>query len=427
MRPRRRSARGHLQRHVFFFFALAIIVSAALAAVVVAAFSPGRDAFRDQLVGAQRFAAERFGEVWSDPAELRALGRAVQRDLRVNLVFYELDGRVVERFGVCTDPDFSFFALEDGRRVGKVEACDEFHSRGRGHAFIVGLLAVVLVMWTAAGLIARRLTRPLEHLIRVTRAIGSGRLQDRVRLPHFHAGELKVLADSVSEMAVRIERQLRDQRELLAAVSHELRTPLGHLRILSELLRDSGAKPELLAEIDQEISEVDALVDQLLASSKLDFQSLDRRKLNAKDVAERALERAGLGASLLKAETPAPMLSGDPSLLQRALANLLRNAEEHAGGATELRVFSEPNQVCFEVCDAGPGFGGASPDQLFSAFFRKEHRSGTPSLGLGLALVKRIAEAHGGRAWARSLSKGAAVGFSVRRDLGGPSDGEPPA
>jgi signal transduction histidine kinase len=105
------------------------------------------------------------------------------------------------------------------------------------------------------------------------------------------------------------------------------------------------------------------------------------------------------------------VLEGDPTLLQRALSNLLENARVHAGGVTRLRVDAPDGVVRFAVEDAGPGLS-AEGERTFQPFQRGEASDG---LGLGLALVRRIAEAHGGSAFAENRPEGGArVGFTVR-------------
>jgi two-component system OmpR family sensor kinase len=279
------------------------------------------------------------------------------------------------------------------------------------------LLGVVL--WMASGIIAWRLTRPLLQVIRVTRDIRDGKLESRMELGR-HAGELGVLAESVNDMAARIEKQIADQRELLAAVSHEIRTPLGHMRILLESARERQVDPAMVADLEREVLEVDRLVAQLLAGSRLDFGTLDRRSLDAADLAALALERAGLAPELLDVTASDVSLAGDPTLLARALANLLDNAERHAGGAVRLAIRADQASVVFEVDDRGPGFAAEDLARAFESFYRGRER-GHGSLGLGLSLVRRIADAHGGRAWAENLPGGGArVAFSVARgDRGG--------
>jgi signal transduction histidine kinase len=261
--------------------------------------------------------------------------------------------------------------------------------RGRGLLF---LFVAGSVLWMMSGGIARRLARPLGELVRVTKEIGAGKLSARAELPHWHMGEIAILAGAINEMATRIERQITDQRELLAGVSHEIRTPLARIRVLLELARERRHDTSAIDEIEAEIMEIDALVGQLLASARLDFAEVSLRPLDAPEVARRALERAGgvqRDDGVLALESPADDLKfeGDPTLLARALANLLDNARRHGGGVTALRVRARTGFVVFEVEDRGPGFAAGAA---------KEGRA-EESLGLGLVLVRRIADAHKGR------------------------------
>ncbi len=280
----------------------------------------------------------------------------------------------------------------------------------------VGLLS----MWMLTGMIAWNITRPLIELVSVTRDLGEGKLDRRMQLSPYaragHHGEVAVLAKSVNDMAERIERQIADQRELLAGVSHELRTPLGHLRVLIDTARERspGHDPALLDELEREVVEIDELVDQLLVHSRLEFDHVDRRPIDPVALAVRALERAGIDASKLDVQTEVESIAGDPTLLGRALANLIGNARVHGRGLESLRVREgEAGELCFEVEDRGPGFAPGETDSAFAAFVQGRERQGG-SLGLGLALVRRIALAHAGRAWARNRTgTGACVGFSV--------------
>jgi two-component system OmpR family sensor kinase len=221
-----------------------------------------------------------------------------------------------------------------------------------------------------------------------------------------------VLARSINYMAGRIERQIGDQRELLAAVSHELRTPLARLRVLLDIGRDRGATPQTWDELERELLEMDHLVGELLASARIDFQALSPRPLDARDAATRALERAGLPPEKLDSDLPAAPFAGDPTLVGRALANLLDNARKHGGGLDRLVVRTRPGFVQFEVLDRGPGFPPELLDRVFQPFVRGAPNPGDPqresSLGLGLALVARIARAHGGSVGASNRSGGGA-------------------
>jgi two-component system, OmpR family, sensor kinase len=236
-----------------------------------------------------------------------------------------------------------------------------------------------------------------------------------VRMPrrHHHFGEAAALAATMNDMAARVQRHLSEQRELLAAVSHEMRTPLARIRLLTELARGQGASDKTLDDLDREVMEMDALVGDLLASSRMDFAALSKRPLDAVETASRALERAGADPAALVVEredgddaSGAELrVDADATLLGRALANLLDNANKHGGGVESLRVKRGNGHVHFEVEDHGDGFGVGEEARIFEPFYRRGENG---SLGLGLALVKRIAEAHGGRAYAENREGGGA-------------------
>jgi signal transduction histidine kinase len=164
----------------------------------------------------------------------------------------------------------------------------------------------------------------------------------------------------------------------------------------------------------------------------LDFGQLTPKVLDAKELAARALERAGLPATLLAMEADEPGLVGDATLLGRALANLLDNARKHGGGAESLRLMArDDGHLAFCVDDRGPGLQPGEEARIFQPFYRKD-RGGEAreagSLGLGLALVQRIARAHGGETFAENRPEGGArVGFTVRKAGPPAAEGRPAA
>ena len=269
-----------------------------------------------------------------------------------------------------------------------------------------------LVLWAVSGKVARRIAQPIYDLVRVTKEIGDGKLSARAGLACGGIDELALLAKSINDMAARIERQLTDQRQLLAEVSHELRTPLARIRLLVEIARSGKLEPANLDEIEREAVEIDALVGELLASARLDFAAMARRPLDAVDLARRAVERAGLPCEKLVVEASETGFEGDATLMARALANLLDNARKHGGCAPVLRVRNRGALVLFEVDDGGPGFPPGEIERMTAALERGERprRATRPegSLGLGLALVHRIARAHEGRLTLENRPEGGA-------------------
>lgn len=411
--------RARLHRRIFVWFGLSILVTALVVSTVVNLV--GGSTWRQEMDKARTFASNRFAEVWEMPERRDELVQGISRDLDVDLELRDASGTLLARTGAgCERPDLSVPIVRSGTQLGLVKAC-YWRSRHRNPwRVILPLLLSGTMLWLLSGAIARRLTRPMDELVRAASALGAGKLEARVKLGRGATGEMGVLAEAFNDMASRIERQLADQRELLAAVSHELRTPLARMRVLTEILRDDGGNPKTLDQVDREVVELDALVGELLASSRLDFGQVTSRPLDAKELAARALERTGLPAELLSVEGVAVALVGDATLLGRALANLLDNARRHGQGVEALRIIERDGRLAFCVDDRGPGLLPGEETRIFAPFYRKD-RGGEAreagSLGLGLALVQRIAKAHGGEAFAENRAGGGArVGFSLQRE-----------
>jgi signal transduction histidine kinase len=271
-------------------------------------------------------------------------------------------------------------------------------------------------LWLLAGLWARRMAQPLRELTLLARDLGEGRLDARARLRHGLTGEVGELTSAINEMAGRLEDKIRAERELLAGVSHELRTPLARARLLVELGRDNAAGGrDVWGELEGELEEMDGLVGDLLASARVDFRALSARALDGV-AAARALLAKYPGVVLDAPEEPLSTRA-DATLLTRALSALLDNARKHAGGATKLSVWRDDGHVVFAIEDAGPGFSPEDLARAFEPFYRGNGQvhDEKRGVGLGLALVKRIAEAHGGRAFAENLPQGGArVGLRLR-------------
>ncbi|MEM1414787.1 MAG: HAMP domain-containing sensor histidine kinase, partial [Myxococcota bacterium] len=354
----------------------------------------------------ERFAIARLEAAWDDEASRRSLVADVERELKVRIALEDASGQPLGA------------SLECARHVERLEV------PGKGAALVCLppppgpsrlLLALGLgagVLFALSGIVARKLARPLRRVARVAERLGEGELDARVGAARWsEESEVGTLARAIDTMAERIETQMREQKELLAAVSHELRTPLGHVRVLLDLARDAPERQHTerqLDEIERELVEMDELVGQLLARSRLDFGRVEPRPVDATDLARRSLERKGLGPERLDAPERVP-IEADATLLARALVNLVDNAEKHGGGLVRLEVEDRGGgAVAFVVEDAGPGFG----DAAFAPFEgADEARAG--GLGLGLHLARRIAQAHGGDVRVESAEPGARVRLEI--------------
>jgi signal transduction histidine kinase len=431
MRHRLRDYVGaHLRRRLFLWFGAIIFVAMALTVSLVHIINrvdARSHAWQHAAHGALAFVAGRFAAVWDDPAARAALAQELATETGLGVQLVDADGRVVAGADVCDSwSPVTADVRHGGRVVGAVRACAPVGmGTGPGWHLFLPVVVVALVLWAGTGKIARRLSRPLVEVTRVAREIGAGKLTSRVALGRRDTGEFRHLAWAINDMASKLEKQIAHQRTLLAVVSHELRTPLARLRVLVELAREAPAwQPSLWEGFEREVADIDALVGDLLASARLDFTALALDGLSGREVARRALERAELPPEALDDARTDDALRADPTLLARALANLLENAKKHGGGVARLRLRHEGEHTLFEVDDRGPGIP-ADAAKLFEMFYQgagAQTRDPT-SLGLGLSLVRRIAEAHGGRTFAANVPDGGArIGFSVRtRGPGAPA------
>jgi signal transduction histidine kinase len=268
--------------------------------------------------------------------------------------------------------------------------------RGAGLLIVLPLLfaAVALGAWP----VVRRLTRRLEALQRGVERFGEGALDQRVDASG--RDEVAAVAASFNRAAERIEALVRANQSLLANASHELRSPLARLKMAVSMFdgADAAQRVRLQREIDTDIAELDALVEEVLLASRLDARSLDVAR-EPVDLGALAAEEASRVDATLVDGAPTLVVAGDERLLRRALRNLLENARRYGGGVIDVDLVRAATGAELRVCDRGPGVPEAMRERIFEPFFRlpghAEHAGG---VGLGLSLVRQIAHAHGGTA-----------------------------
>jgi len=262
---------------------------------------------------------------------------------------------------------------------------------------VSGLTA--LVAWP----VVRHLTKRLEALRQSVEAWGAGALA--VRAPVSGHDEIAIVAQSFNAAAERVEKLIAANRALLANASHELRSPLARLRMGVELY-EAEPSPARREEIERNLGELDALVGEILLSSRLTHaglaqpsQRLDLLALVAAEAAQAGLEVSGVSAEIL----------GDEQLLHRLVRNLIENAQRHGRPPIEITVAQLGDHAELAVRDHGPGIADKDRQRVFEPFYRPGgHGETAGGWGLGLALVHQIAERHQGAVAVQTPADGGA-------------------
>jgi len=259
----------------------------------------------------------------------------------------------------------------------------------------LGLHGVMLLLALLVGLLAfpivRQLTRRLERLQQGVERLGAGELSARVAVEG--RDEVARLAQRFNDAAARIEQLVGAHKALLAHASHELRTPLTRIQLALELVKDA-VEPRRRAGLEQDIAELDRLIGEILLASRLDAVN-EPLQLEELDLLALVAELAA-AHSEVQIEGASLPLRADARLLRRLLRNLLENAQRHGQPPTRVQLSASGGEAVIRVSDAGPGVPEAQCEAVFEPFYRGD--TGAAGTGLGLALVRQIAQRHGGSA-----------------------------
>jgi signal transduction histidine kinase len=467
-----------LHSRIYLHF-LGVLLVVGLATAVVFALG-ARSAFVGEVTErAARHVGSLVAEALADRPLLDRRLRQLREDLEVDVTVRGLDGRVLAAAGpplpaltAAEGPDVRGGAVVVRGRTGwhaaapvrdpasgavvatlHVSAPRRFRPPGSvlRPALVAALVLVAVAVATRP--LARRIARPLERLTETARRLGGGDLSARVpdvaRRPRRwwrpgHAQELVELTRAFNDMARRVERMVRGQKELLANVSHELRSPLARIRLALELVPRTGDADARLRGVDADLAELDGLIEDVLATARLDATGLPTRlgRVDAQrlleDVAERARHHPATAGAEIVVAAPRPdgMVSAprvevgvseprppetahprrdptsgsdtvtvlaDEALLRRALWNLVENAAKYGAPPITLDVVAAGASVAFTVTDEGPGVPAELRERVLEPFYRGD-TARTPGgagaaprgVGLGLTLARRVAEVHGG-------------------------------
>ena len=254
----------------------------------------------------------------------------------------------------------------------------------------IGLLLALL----AAAWLARRSVVPIARLEQAAAQVGRGEIAEL--LPETGPRELAALAHRFNEMARQVRELLAGRTTLLAGVSHDLRTPLARMRVALALLEDKPT-PKLIARLETDIEEMDRLIGHVLDLARgIDREAAVEIDLPAllSDMAAGARE----GRVQVRFTPQTCTLLAPPSALRRVIGNLIDNALHYGGGqAVELVGERDGSMIRIGVLDRGPGIPPAQMNAVFQPFHRVDaSRSPTTGgAGLGLAIVRQLADTHG--------------------------------
>jgi signal transduction histidine kinase len=428
---------ARLHTRIYLHFLGVLLVVGVVAAVISAVGT--RDAVRRHMAeGVMRHLAALAGERMTDRVALATRAQEIHDQLGVDVAVRDRNGTVVAAAGDRLPPlgprqhddvqagrmvfrrpprPFAVAPVRDpasGEIVGSIAASGP---RPPGMAPLWRPIVVVALALVVAAIATRplavRITRPLERLTDAARRLGGGDLSARASVPAQrprHVDELAEVTRAFNDMADRVERLVRGEKELLANVSHELRSPLARIRVALALLAPGGENDRRLADVERDLAELEKLIEDVLTTARLDASGLparlgtvDTRALLA-ELAERARhDPLTAGATVSVEDGPAIELLADEALLRRALWNLIENAAKYGAPPIVLAAARAGPRVEFIVRDAGAGVAPVDRERVFAPFYRADSaRTPAPEgdlrrgVGLGLTLARRVAEVHGG-------------------------------
>ncbi|MGW1680497.1 HAMP domain-containing sensor histidine kinase [Saccharopolyspora sp. NPDC002376] len=446
--PRGRFQRVSLRNRVTWLAAMC--VAGAVALVSVAAFVTVRDSLYQQL---DQNLTERAVESAEGPlvrtSDLQQVPVAFFTATNFKISVLGADGSEIGPKDQRPPLSFAELAVARGEAPQSLRTDERTNSRvvavptGQNAALVMSTsldptqrtlaqLSVVLVVMGGAGIllaaaagtaVARAGLRPVQRLTAATERVAlTGDLRP---IPVDGDDELSRLTTSFNGMLSALAESQERQRRLVADAGHELRTPLTSLRTNLELLMASARpdapklaeedRQEMFADVQAQVTELSALVGDLVELAREDTPQAVHEPVDLVDVLERALSRARRRAPRTEFDVRVQpwVMMGDATALERAVLNLLDNAAKWSLDDGRVRVDLLPDQstgqIVLEVADSGPGIAEVDRPYVFERFYRSSDARTLPGSGLGLSIVKQVAERHGGSVWAGEAPEGGAL------------------
>lgn len=287
--------------------------------------------------------------------------------------------------------DFKLAIHQDDGRWTIVEPKPAIRFDSWQQRILLILALSVLCVSPLAWLFARRLSGPISAFAGAAERLG--RDPRAAPLALHGSSEVIAAANAFNMMQERLRRYVEDRTAMIGAVAHDLRTPLTRLRFRIEAVPDD-VRAKLASDIDQ----MEAMIAATMAFVRDTTRPAERTKLELASLLESIIDEAAETGGQASVELGEKIIiDGDPVALRRLLTNLVENGLKY-GGAVQGRVRADGRLAVIEIDDVGPGIPPAELDRVFEPFFRSEpsRNRETGGIGLGLAVVRSVARAHGG-------------------------------
>lgn len=431
---------------LYLFNIFTIIISAIIAFMLVKRYGPP-----PSYIGKAEFIITALSKNWDAP-DLIAVSA---RKLTNSIALYDLDNRLIfttttpalrpltskerqllNQKGACiladTPTQIAVTVVQNGKTVGY--GLYRPISPGTSLGFLLYHLLLLIILALFSVITAQSIANPLKRLSNAAQAFGKGDFTVRTHLNR--QDELGYLATAFDEMAERINRLMKGQKELLANISHELRTPISRIKVALDIAAEDGAflDQKQCALIAEDLNELERLITDIFLTARLDIDICSGQSFKLplcidnieiatfmNDCIARFLSADSSHPIELKLEDSLGVILADPLLIRRVLNNLLDNGCKYSnpGSPIIVKVYSENSSVVTEVIDHGIGIEKKVLEIIFNPFFRisGNRTHAINGIGLGLTLSRRIVEAHGGSIIAAStVTAGTTIRFTLPRN-----------